>query len=185
MNIEQLRSIFFMDGMLIEKCIESGSSGSVYQIQYIDPLAERENQVLKVIDIAEMAKKHADASNPERVVKTALLENYQRELKLNEKITACRSEYLVRILEPYLIKRESEGICLCAIRMPYYDTLKALCASSQLDEKTVIRVGMHVCEALSILHHDVKDEYYRRQDAAFGVMLHMDVKPSNIFYRKE
>lgn len=183
MTKEQLNDLFFLEkSILIKELLGKGSSAQTYRIEYYDSAKQTEHQVLKVVDVTEQALRYADGSLTENEIKSSLIKLYQREQELHAKLTACRCEYLVPILEPYRVIRDSAGICIFAMRMPYYDMLQSL---DMMSESMVIRLGTHICEALSVLHHDIKDEYYKKKSFGFGAMIHMDVKPSNIFYRKE
>lgn len=192
MDIKQLYNIFFQIKEneeimfdLEKKPLGTGGSATVYPITYTKKGMEPEEQVLKVIDIVQLAEKSVEDNNLRQAIKKEKWELYQRELEINKNITACRCEHLIRIYDTYKIGLPTKDICLCAIRMPYYETLEALCQKKDaLDEKTVIRLGTHICEALSVLHYDAKEDYYRASNYRIGIMLHMDIKPSNIFYRQ-
>ncbi len=192
MNVTQLNNIFSQLREL-EKIefhqgepLGSGGSGQVYPITYVKNGVESENQVLKVIDIVQLARKSAENGDIKPVIREKL-NLYKKELEVNKNITACRCEHLIRIYDTYVVDRPfmGEDVCLCAVRMPYYETLEALCQKGDLKENTVIRLGTHICEALSVLHHDAKEEYYRASKYYMGIMVHMDIKPSNIFYRQQ
>lgn len=188
-NVEQLNDYF---GKKIEKKeitvkepLENGGSATVYEIIYGE-----EKQALKVIDILDLAGKElektgANEEDDRQSVKDHLLEQYENEIEVNKNITASRCEHLLRVRNVYISGRESKEVCFCALRMPYYETLETLHRKEPIDEKTVIRLGSHICEALSVLHHDPEDEYFRAPKYRMGVMLHMDIKPANIFYRQE
>lgn len=180
MERDQLNDIFAGVGITLEEAVGHGSSGSVYRISSKGQSPEK--QVLKVVDIGALAKEFAAAGYPEALARERLLALYERELDLNQRLTATRSEYLLRILEPYRFGSAEDDVCLRAIRMSCYDTLSSLRKAGTLDEGTTILLGGHICEALRILHHDTREEYYPDEDSRFGIMLHMDVKPDNIFY---
>jgi len=192
MDIGQLNQIFSMlrenEEILFEtknKPLGCGGSGVVYPIIYSNKEIKNEEQALKVIDIMQLSKTNTGKDNDWKDIKDEKLTLYKKELEVNKNITACRCEHLIRIYDTYVIDRPSQDICLCAIRMPYYETLEWLLDKESLDEKNLIRLGTHICEALSVLHHDAKNEYYRASQYRIGIMLHMDIKPSNIFYRWE
>ena len=192
MNVTQLNNIFSQlkenEEILLnpqKDPLGSGGSAVVYPITYSKNGMQPEEQVLKVIDILQLAQKSTEDENLRQAVKAEKLTLYKKELEVNKNITACRCEHLIRIYDTYVVDRPSKEVCLCAIRMPYYETLETLCQTGTLDEKTVIRLGSHICEALSVLHHDAKEEYYRASKYRIGIMLHMDIKPSNIFYRRQ
>lgn len=170
-----------------EEELGSGGSSRVYPITYKkNGVISKEPQVMKVIDIVQLAQKSSNPQGLEAVMR-AKLKLYKKELEVNKKIAACRCEHLISIFDTYVVNRpiQEEQVCLCAIRMPYYETLESLCQEGVLDEKMVIRLGTHICEALSVLHHDAKAAYYRASQSYMGVMVHMDIKPSNIFYQKQ
>lgn len=183
MDKSRMNEIFAGAGIRLEETIAQGGSGCVYRISCGGQAPEK--QVLKVVDIAALAKEFAKAGYSEALARERLLDLYERELELNKRITATRSEYLLRILQPYRYGSAEDDVCLCALRMPCYDTLRSLRKAGTLDEKTVVQLGIHICEALRVLHHDARDEYYRDEDLRFGVMIHMDIKPDNIFYAED
>jgi len=174
---ERLSELFSPEGIVLGEAVGLGKSGTVYKITYSG--CPEEKQVLKVIDVAESVREFVDAGYSEERVRSRLRNLYERELGLNERITATRSEYLVRILDLYSM----EGGQIYAIRMPRYETLRSLRGVKALEENVVIRLGLHLREALRVLHHNAEGEYYRDEKDRFGVMLHMDIKPDNIFYQ--
>lgn len=178
MNKEMMDRIFFPYGISLLKKI----GNNVYLIEHVEEPDEK--QVLKVIDVAERAKEEANEKYSEEIVKRLFSIIHGNELIWNEKITLTQCEYLVRILEDYTISPKQEDVCLYAIRMPYYETLEALCEKKAVDENTVIDVGIHICNALRTLHHDGSKEYYQNDTVRFGAVLHLDIKPDNIFYEK-
>ena len=179
----KLNEIFSPFGIELEEEIGHGGSARVYRISCPDESLEE--QVLKVVDIGKLAEEFVEAGYPEALARNRLLALYDRELELNKGLTATRSEYLVRILQPYRIGSAEDAVCLCAIRMPCYGTLRSLRNAGPLEEKTVIALGSHICEALRVLHHDTKGEYYPDELSRIGIMLHTDIKPDNIFYRTQ
>jgi len=169
--------------------VGTGSSSVVYEIDD-DSLSER--QVLKVIDIGEMAKKLCKKAGVEnsteeilRTVKEKQLELYQKELLHNEQLLYTKNSYFVRILEPYEYGSAEDEICIRAMRMPYYRTLEELLKEEPLQEDQVLRLGLHIAEALKVMHHEDLNAYYQSKDMALGRMYHMDIKPENIFCKKQ
>ena len=152
----------------------------VYLIEHARSQGER--QVLKVIDILKKAREEANETYSEETLKILFESIHGKELIWNKKITLTECEYLVRILEPYTIGSPDDDVFLYAIRMPYYDTLDSLCESSTLDENAIIQVGMDVCNALRTLHHDSQNEYIPNATVKLEAVLHLDIKPDNIFY---
>lgn len=178
-ELEVLNKLFQQKGITLESELDRGGSGTVY---LISGEQNGQKEVLKVVDISRLAKESASYGQyTEEQRKALLLIQYENELEINKRLTFTRCEYLVRILDSYRIGSEMDEVCLCAMRMPYYDTLASIKQVEGLSEKTVIRLGMHICEALRVLHHDIKNEYYPNETLKLGVMLHMDIKPENIF----
>ena len=179
MKIELLNEIFSEYGIRLVK--EVGKE--VFLIEYLKEPDEK--QVLKVIDVVERAKKEADERYSEETIKNLFGIIHRNELIWNEKITLTQCEYMVRILEDYIIGGADEEIFLYAIRMPYYQTLGKMCAEGGMDENSIIRVGIDICNALRILHHDGDKEFYQNETVRFGTSLHLDIKPDNIFVEKK
>ena len=153
---------------------------NVYLIRHSE--CPNEKQVLKVIDISEKAKKESDEKISADVLRTLFWIIHSNELIWNEKITLTKCEYLVRVLENYTIGSVNEEPFLYAIRMPYYKTLSSLIEEGGLDENETIHMGIDICNALRTLHHNGSKEYFQNETVRFGTILHLDIKPDNIFY---
>lgn len=175
MTLEMLNEQFSSYGIRLLQ--EVGNH--VYLIEHAQSLGEK--QVLKVIDIVEKAREEANETYSEETLRMLFGGIHGKELLWNQKITLTQCEYFVRILQPYTIGAPEDEVFLYAIRMPYYDTLSSLCEMNDLDESTIIQVGMDVCNALRTLHHDGKDEYVPNATVKLGAVLHLDIKPDNIF----
>ena len=179
MKKEMLNEIFSKYGIrLIE---EVGKE--VFLIDYLKEPGEK--QVLKVIDIAERAKQEANEKYSEETVKKLFGIIHGNELIWNEKITLTQCEYMVRILEDYIIGGADEEIFLYAIRMPYYRTLSLVCEKDGMDENKIIGMGIDICNALRTLHHNGTKEFYQNETVRFGTSLHLDIKPDNIYLEEK
>ena len=179
MTKARLNQIFFSHGIFLLQEI----GNQVFLIEHAD--VPEQKQVLKVIDIIEKAKNDANERYSEEVVKQLLGIIHGNELIWNEKITLTQCEYLVRILEDYIIGSYDEDKFLYAIRMPYYKTLSSLISEGEMDENTIINMGIDICNGLRTLHHDGNDEFYQNETVRFGTVLHLDIKPDNIFYEEK
>lgn len=178
MTQEMLNEIFSTRGITLLQEIKN----NVYLINHAD--CPDEKQVLKVIDIPEKAKKESNEKISADVLKTLFWIIHANELTWNEKITLTKCEYLVRVLENYTIGSVEEEPFLYAIRMPYYKTLSTLIEEGGLDENEVIHLGIDICNALRTLHHNGSEEYFRNETVRFGTILHLDIKPDNIFFEE-
>lgn len=176
MTQDMLNKIFSTYGISLLQEIKN----NVYLIKYGESTEDK--QVLKVIDISEKAKEESDERYSDEVLKKLFGIIHGNELIWNEKITLTQCEYLIRILEDYTIGSIEEDSFLYAIRMPYYKTLSALLEEGALDENAAIHLGIDICNALRTLHHNGCEEYYQNETARFGTILHLDIKPDNIFY---
>lgn len=176
MTQDMLNEIFLAYGISLLREIKN----NVYLIDHAD--CPDEKQVLKVIDIPEKAMKESNEKISADVLKALFRIIHANELIWNEKITLTKCEYLVRVLENYTIGTVEEEPFLYAIRMPYYKTLSTLLEEGGLDENEIIHLGIDICNALRTLHHDGSEEYYRNETVRFGTILHLDIKPDNIFF---
>ncbi len=178
MEYSSLYELFWLKyGIQLGEKIAYGGSGDIYAIH------GEKQEVLKVIDVNKKARELAAGDlQLEANLREGLLSIYQDELTRNEKLAKTRNDYLLYISQPYTIVSDDRSICLFAMKMPYYDTLSSLREAGKFTESLTIRLGIHMCEALKVLHHDAKDVFYRRKKDRMGIILHMDLKPSNIFY---
>lgn len=176
MTYEMINKTFSKFGISVLEEI----GNNVYLIEHSDHVEDK--QVLKVIDITQKAKKEANEKYSEDVVKQLFGIIHANELVWNEKITLTQCEYLVRILEDYTIGALDEDLFLYAIRMPYYKTLNTVLAEGMIGENEIISLGIDICNALRTLHHNGEDEYFQNETVKFGTVLHLDIKPDNIFY---
>ncbi len=179
MTKDKLNKIFSKEGISLLQEI----GNQVFLIEHADQTDEK--QVLKVIDIIEKAKLQANEKYSEEVVKQLLGIIHGNELIWNEKITLTQCEYLVRILEDYIVGSPEGDKFLYAIRMPYYRTLSSLICEGELDENKIINLGIDICNSLRTLHHDGTEEFYQNETVKFGTVLHLDIKPDNIFYEEK
>lgn len=175
MTREKLNEIFSEKGISLLQ--------EIGQDVYLIKTAESSDikQVLKVIDINQKAKKDASERIPEEVAKHLLGIIHGNELIWNEMITLTNCEYLVRILQDYIIGSPQDEVFIYAIRMPYYKTLSMLLKEAVLGENEIISLGIDICNALRTLHHNGAEEYYQNEIVKFGTTLHLDIKPDNIF----
>lgn len=169
--------------------VGTGASSVVYEIDD-DGLPER--QVLKVIDVCELSEnlcEKAGILDPSEEILTKVKEKqldlYEKELLHNEKLLYTKNPYFVRILEPYEYGSAEDSVCIRAMRMPYYRTLVELLKEDPLPENKGLRLGLNIAEALKVMHHEDLNTYYQSKDMALGRMYHMDIKPENIFCKKQ
>lgn len=148
--------------------IGSGNYGSVYK-------CERDGiyYAIKIISVPSNEKELQSllARSDNEVVQAYLkdkVEGYRKEIMLMAELKGNRS--IVNI-EDYKILESENGLWYIVIRMELLTSLTLYASKNELDENEVIRLGIDICDALSICEkHNI---------------IHRDIKPENIMRHVE
>ena len=148
--------------------IGSGNYGCVYK-------CERDGiyYAIKIISVPANEKELQAllAKSDKEVVQAYLkskIDGYRKEIMLMAELKGNRS--IVNI-EDYKVIESKSGIWYIVIRMELLTSLPLYASKNVLDEKEVIRLGIDICDALSICEkHNI---------------IHRDIKPENIMRHSE